>query len=137
MPAAQACRVALSPEARIVGAYAQNAKLQVAVVRITEARHLSFPISRELRRANPKYEDPWRVTASVTRMVTGQLSPELITFDRGWGAAACDDGTAMPEKGDAWVVYYLADEQGRANVLHSYPMSVALRSDLRLRDQGL
>lgn len=106
--------------------------MQVALVRISEARHLTFPVSRELRRRTPGYEDPWRATAFVTRLLVGQQSPELVIFDRGWGSSACDDGTSMPRKGDKWVVYYVSGDHGEADVLETYPLHVAMRADVRL-----
>ena len=61
---AQACRVFRSPEQRIKAAYAGHADLRVAVVRITDARHLLHPIIQKIQRLNAKYEAPRRVTAS-------------------------------------------------------------------------
>ena len=127
---ALACRIFQPPEQRIRDAYARNAELQVALVHVTEARHLSFPMRPELR--IPDDEMPWRVTASVNRLIVGNQSPELLVFDRGWGEAACDDGTMMPRTNDAWVVYYLRSPTGQADVLLSYPLQVALGVDPRL-----
>jgi hypothetical protein len=132
-PSAEACRVFRSPEQRIAETYTKGTELRVALVRIAEARHLTFPMSQELRRRIPGYEDPWRATASVTRMLAGEQSPELVIFDRGWGSSACDDGTKMPRKGDEWVVYYVPGRHGEAEVLETYPREIAMHADARLR----
>ena len=135
MQPAQACRVFRSPEQRIKAAYAGHADLRVALARITDARHLYHPIIQKLQRLNAKYEAPWRVTASVIKMIVGDGSPELLAFDRGWGSGACDDGTAMPRRGDLWVVYYTsASSIGAAQVLESYPLASASLVDSRLRE---
>ena len=132
---AQACRVFRSPEQRIKATYAEHADLRVALVRITDARHLSHPIIQKLQRLNVKYEAPWRVTASVIRMIVSDGSPELLAFDRGWGSGTCDDGTAMPRRGDRWVVYYTSSSSiGAAQVLESYPLASASLIDPRLRE---
>jgi hypothetical protein len=81
MHPAQACRVFRSPEQRIKAAYAGHADLRVALVRITDARHLYHPIIQKLQRLNAKYEAPWRVTASVIKMIVSDGSPELLAFD--------------------------------------------------------
>ena len=134
---AQACRIFRSPEQRIRDTYAGRADLRVALVQITEARHLSNPMVQKMQRLFPKYEAPWRVTASVVKILVSEGSPELIAFDRGWGSAACDDGTPMPRRGDRWVVYYTsAASIGTPQILESYPLKVALRADLRLRGNG-
>jgi len=135
MQPAQACRVFRSPEQRIKAAYAGHADLRVALVRITDARHLYHPIIQKLQRLNAKYEAPWRVTASVIKMIVSDGSPELLAFDRGWGSGACDDGTAMPRRGDRWVVYYTSTSSiGAAQVLESYPLASASLVDSRLRE---
>ena len=123
---AQACQVFKSPEQRIKAAYAGHADLRVALVRITDARHLSHPIIQKVQQLNAKYEAPWRVTASVIKMIVSDGSPELLAFDRGWGSAACDDRTAMPRRGDRWIVYYTSTSPiGAAQVLGSYPLASA------------
>ena len=68
-------------------------------------------------------------------MIVSDGPPELLAFDGGWGSAACDDGTAMPRRGDRWVVYYTSNSSiDAAQVLESYPLATALRVDPRLRD---
>lgn len=136
VPSAEACRVFRSPEQRIADVYARDAKLRVALVRITEARHLTFPRSQELRRHIRDYEDPWRATAVVVRILVGEQSPELVIFDRGWGSSACDDGTKKPRRGDEWIVYYSPGLHGEAEVLETFPAEIAMQTDTRLRDGG-
>ncbi|MEG3166262.1 hypothetical protein U1701_16850 [Sphingomonas sp. PB2P19] len=132
---AQACRVFISPEQRVKAVYAWRADLRVALVKITDAHHLSNPIIQKLHRLNAKYEAPWRVTASVIKMIVSDGSPELLAFNRGCGSAACDDGTAMPRRGDRWVVYYTSTSPiGTAQVLESYPLETASRVDPGLRE---
>lgn len=134
---AQACRLFRSPEQRVRDVYAGRPDLRVALVRVTDARHLSNPVIQKLQRINANYQKPWRVTAKVEKMIVSDGSPELVTFDRGWGSAACDDGTAMPRRGDRWVVYYTsATPIGSAQVLESYPLPVASRVDPRLHGKG-
>ncbi len=128
----------MSPEQRVENAYSKHPDLRVAVVSVTESRHLTSPVKgmeQTLRRLDTRYEAPWRATAAVKKIIVGQGSPELLVFDRGWGAAACDDGTTMPRRGDKWVVYYTSSSStGTANVLESYPLATASRIDATLRD---
>lgn len=136
-PSANACRVLQTPEKRIADAYAAEAELRVALVTVTEARHLSNPMTRRMQALFESYEAPWRVTASINQTVHGGDSPELVVFDRGWGAAACDDETPMPRPGDRWVIYYVADHEiGATKVILSYPLDTAKRVDPRLHGLG-
>jgi hypothetical protein len=133
---AQACRVMLPAERRIESFYQAHTDLQVAIVSIADARHLSNDIIRKLHSLHRGYEAPWRATALVTKMLVGRESPELVMFDRNWGSAACDDGTTMPRRGDKWIIYYTtASSIGMPIVLDSYPLSIALKADQRLRER--
>jgi hypothetical protein len=135
-PVANACRVFRSPEQRISDIYTRQPDIRIALVRIAEARHLSNDMVREINRIFPDSQMPWRATASVSKLIVGDESPELVIFDRGWGSAACDDGTKKPDPGDQWVVYYISDHSiAEAKVLASYPLGAALRADSRLTEK--
>lgn len=136
-PSAQACRAIKTPDQRIGEAYAREAELRVALVTITEARHLENAVVRELQRLHSNYEAPWRATASVSEVIVGTDSPALVVFDRNWGPGSCDDGTTMPQPGDRWVVYHVSDHSiSAAKVLESYPAAVAVLADPRLDLDG-
>ena len=132
-PSANACRVVRSPEQRISDIYISRPDIRVAQVSIIEARHLSNDMVREVNRVFPDSLMPWRATASVSELIVGDESPELLIFDRGWGSPACDDSTKKPDPGDRWVVYFIsAHSIAEADVLESYPLSIARRADPRL-----
>ncbi len=136
IPAAEACRVMRSPEQRIADAYASNPKLKIAVVRVTDARHFSSDTIREAQARLPDFEPPWRATAAVVRMIVGDVSPELIMFDRQW--TSCTVSTPKPRAGEDWVVYYNSDAPfGLPEVVESHSLADALRADPRLpKDDG-
>ena len=82
----------------------------------------------------PDYK-PWRVAALVTKMVSGDVSPELVVFDK--GSNSCDNGTKIPHEGEKWVIYYKANQFGRADeIVESYPLAVAIQADPRVRANG-
>ena len=133
-PLAHACRVFQTPEKRIAQAYAEDAELRVSLVTVIGSRHLTNPIIQMLQQRNRDFEAPWRAVASVDQVIGGNGSPELISFDRGWGPAACDDETPMPKQGDQWFVYYTQDNPiAAAKVKLSYPRGSATQDDPRLR----
>lgn len=133
-PVANACRVFRSPEQRISDIYTRQPGIQIALVSIVDARHLSNDMVREVNRIFPDSYLPWRATASVSKLIVGDESPELMIFDR--GQSNCDDGTKKPDPGEQWVVYYVSNGSiGMADVLESYPLSVARRADPRLTEK--
>ncbi len=76
---------------------------------------------------------PWRGVVAVKRVLVGQVEAQRFQIGRSGSTAACDDGIQPPKSGDFWIVY-LADDNGVIRVAHSYPLSIALASDPRLRD---
>lgn len=133
-PVANACRVFRSPEQRISDIYTRQPDIQIALVSIVEARHLSNDMVREVNRIFPGSYLPWRATALVSKLIVGDESPELMIFDR--GQSNCDDRTKKPNPGDHWVVYYISDHSiAEAEILESYPLNTALRADHRLTER--
>jgi hypothetical protein len=130
---ARACRVMQSTQQRISDLYSETKGIQVALIRIVEARHLSFPMMRKFPERFRSEEAPWRAAAIVTQVIFGEETPEILVFDRGWGSAACDDGTALPKRGDMWVAYYRSGAKGEAEVVATYPLRLARVADPRLR----
>ena len=131
IPAADACRVMRSPEQRIADAHAAHPNLKVAVVRITDARHFSTDMIREAQSRLRDFEPPWRATAAVVRMIVGEVSPELLAFDRQW--TSCAVSTPIPRRGDDWVVYYNSETVlGMPDVVESYSLGEARKADPRL-----
>lgn len=122
-----------SAQQRIFQVYSETKDVQVALVRIIEARHLSFPMMKKFPERFRSEEAPWRAAAVVERVILGEETPEILVFDRGWGSAACDDGTAMPNRGEMWVAYYQSTLSGEAKVIATYPLLVAQTADPRLR----
>ncbi len=130
-PAADACRVMRSNEQRIADAYGSNPKLKIALVRVTGARHFSTDMIREAQARLPDFEPPWRATAAVVKMIVGDVSPELLVFDRHW--TSCTVRTPKPRIGEDWVVYYNSDTPaGLPEVVESYSLADALDADPRL-----
>lgn len=94
---AYACRVAQSPEQHIARSYAANVISAVALVRIEDARY-----------TQPRVGDahPWSAESKVVRALRKSVPAARVTFERGWGSAACDDGHPRPKKGELWVIYF-------------------------------
>lgn len=132
IPTAEACRVMRSPQQRIADAYASDPNLQVAIVRITEARHFTSAMIRRAKASNREFMPPWRATASVVQMIHGDMSPELLAFNREW--TSCDIPTTKPRRGDRWVIYYKSSGlTDTPDVVESYPLAEARLADPRLR----
>jgi hypothetical protein len=72
---------------------------------------------------------PWQARATIERVLRGPRRSGAILFSRGFGSAACDDGTPVPGRGDRWVLYLSRDHRGGVVVNLSYPLAVALRED--------
>ena len=115
-----ACRVNLPPDRRLARGYAVQAISAVALVRITAAQY-----------TQPAFGDarPWRAFAKVKRTLHGSYAPRTLSFDRGWGSAACDDGRSLPKTGELWVIYFWTRGTGDQPVWQSYPLEVARRAD--------
>ncbi len=128
---AVACRIHLPTGQRIANAYLHAPSIHVAVVTIDRTRRLSIAALRA--RSVPESRLPWRASATVSRMVVGGQSPEIVVFDR--GVSSCDDGDEpMPDAGALWVLYYTpSDRMGVAEVIESYPLTVAMQNDSRLQ----
>ena len=134
-PAAEACRVMRSSEQRIADAYASHPNLKVAIVRITDARHFSTEMIRKAQARLHDFEPPWRATVKVVKVIGGQVSPELLAFDRQW--TSCTVSTPKPRRGDDWVVYYNSDTPvGMPDVVESYSLAEARQADPRLAQDG-
>ncbi len=124
-----------SPQQRIADAYASHPDLKVAIVRVTDARYFSTDMIRKTKARLPDFEPPWRATASVVKMIIGDVSPELVAFDRKW--TSCDEDTPKPRRGDEWVVYYKSESViGMPDVVESYPLTEAREADAHLRNNG-
>lgn len=116
----QACRVRLSAEANLHGAYEKGILSSVAVVTIIDAKYTQRPISDA---------HPWSATASVDLLLLGSFEPRTVTFERGWGSAACDDGHPLAQAGEKWVVYFWMNPERGQLVWASYPLEVASAAD--------
>lgn len=117
---AQACRVRLSAEERLHGAYEKGIFSSVAVVTIAEAKYTQQPISDA---------HPWSATARVDLLLLGSFEPKTVTFERGWGSAACDDGQPLAKAGEKWIVYFWKHPERGQLVWASYPLEIASAAD--------
>lgn len=117
---AQACRVRLSAEETLRGAYERGIFSSVAVVTIAEAKYTQPPFSDA---------HPWSATANVDFLLLGSFEPQTVTFERGWGSAACDDGQPLAKAGEKWIVYFWKDRERGQLVWASYPLEVASAAD--------
>lgn len=116
----QACRVRLSPEENLHGAYEKGIFSSVAVVTIADAKYTQQPISDA---------HPWSATANVDLLLFGSFEPNTVTFERGWGSTACDDGHPLAQTGEKWVVYFWKHPERGQLVWASYPLEVASAAD--------
>lgn len=116
----QACRVRLSAEENLHGAYENGILSSVAVVTIVEAKYTHQPISDA---------HPWSATANVDLLLLGSFESKTVTFERGWGSAACDDGHPLAQAGEKWIVYFWKHPERGQLVWASYPLEVASAAD--------
>jgi hypothetical protein len=121
---AGACRVQRSPEQRLASAYKLGLISGVALVRITRSDY----IRPRLGKARP-----WEADGDVERLLGGSYLGRSVSFRRGSGSAACDDGLPPPRRGELWVVYIGKGATTDRPVRHSYPLGIALAADPRLR----
>lgn len=120
----QACRVFFPPVERIAFGYERGAISAVALVRITKATYVSPPRGDA---------HPWRASAQVDQVVSGSYVGKRVSFVRGHGSAACDDGRPVPQTGEQWVIYFWKRAGGEYEVWQSYPAAVAMVADPRLK----
>lgn len=115
-----ACRVARSPEEKLKDGYSTGAISGVALVTIKSTKFVREP-----------YGDahPWAAAATIDQVVRGSYEAKTVSFVRGWGSTACDEGYAPPTPGDRWIVYFRKRPQGEQVVWASYPLRVASTSD--------
>jgi hypothetical protein len=117
---AQACRVRLSAEENLRGAYEKGIFSSVAIVTIVEAKHTQPGISDA---------HPWSATANVDQLLLGSLEPKTLTFERGWGSSACDGGHPLAQPGEKWAVYFWKHPERGQLVWASYPLQAASAAD--------
>jgi hypothetical protein len=122
----QACRFAQSAEDRLASGYASKAISAVALVRITKAGYIG-PAAGDAH--------PWRASATVLRVLRGSYAGHRLSFERGWGSSACDDGRPPPKAGELWVVYFWSRGPGDQPVWKTYPADVARAADPKIRAQ--
>lgn len=113
-----ACRVNPSPAARV------NRDFDAIVV----ARVVSAGYTGE---TGPDWR-PWTGTTEFRRSISGVPVPRVMKIGRSGSSAACDDGVLPPPPGEDWVLY-LDRHNGKLRVVQSYPLTMALRFDRRLR----
>jgi hypothetical protein len=115
-----ACRFSESPDVRIDRTYKAGIISSVAAVRTARASYVRKPLADG---------QPWRASANVERALTGQNRLRVVTFERGWGSAACDNRTHIARHSEQWVIYYWRKPDRTQAVWASYPAEVALRVD--------
>jgi hypothetical protein len=115
-----ACRFSESPDVRVDTTYKAGIISSVAVVRTARASYIRKPLADA---------QPWRASANVERVLTGQNRLRVVTFERGWGSAACDNRTHIARHGEQWVIYFWRKPDRTQAVWASYPAEVALRVD--------
>jgi hypothetical protein len=132
-PPAHACRINLPPKERLASGYAKGVISAAALVRISRAHY-----------SGEKYADayPWQASATVRRVLHGVYPARVVRFARGYGSAACEDGSPAPRVGEQWIIYFWNPGNGDQRVWQSYPAKVAFEADPRsatqaaLRDAG-
>lgn len=116
----EACRVRLSPQEKLNGGYAREIFSSVALVTIADAKYTGEAISDT---------HPWSATANVDHLLLGSFEPKTVTFERGQGSSACDDGHPLAQIGEKWIVYFWKHPQRGQLVWASYPLQVASAAD--------
>jgi hypothetical protein len=114
----------LPPAERIALGHDRGAISAVALVRITRATYVSPPRGDA---------HPWRAWALVDQVVSGSYAGKRVSFARGYGSAACDDGHPVPKAGEPWVIYFWKRATGEYEVWQAYPAAVAMVADPRLK----
>lgn len=117
----EACRVRLSAQEKLNGGYAKGIFSSVALVTIADAKYTREAFSDT---------HPWSATANVDHLLLGSFEPKTVTFERGWGSAACDDGHPLAKVGEHWIVYLWKHPQRGQIVWATYPLQVASAADL-------
>lgn len=105
-------------------AYEQAIISTVAIIRITKAKYTEPPMGDS---------HPWQASGIVENLAQGSHPSKSITFARGLGSAACDDGHPLPRVNELWAIYFWTTPEGAQQVWQSYPAAVALKADARLR----
>lgn len=118
--AVEACRVARSPEQRVADGYRSGAISAVAIVAVDRAQYTQPPSGDA---------HPWVASASVRKILRGSYGAETITFERGWGSAACEEEYPLPKAGDRWVEYLWRGADRNQAVWVTYPFDVAALAD--------
>lgn len=118
-----ACRVARSPERKLHDGYDRGVISGVAFVTVKFTKFISEPIADA---------HPWAADATIDQVVRGDYDAKTVSFERGWGSAACDEGYAPPTPGDRWVLYFWKQPNGEQLVWASYPFAVVSISDATL-----
>jgi hypothetical protein len=121
---AEACRSYRSPAQKLSDGYAMGAISAIARVTVEAASYSAAPFADA---------HPWSATATVVQLVRGTYAPKRLHFTRGWGAAACDEGYAVPKVGDLWIIYFTEQRNGDPIVWASYPVSIAADADMSLQ----
>ena len=118
--ACQACRVSLPPARRLALGYERGAISAIALVRIKQAGYTQAPFSDA---------HPWRASGTVERVLRGSYPHAVVSFERGFGSSACDDGRLPPKAGERWVIYFWKRGAGDQPVWLSYPATLAYAAD--------
>jgi hypothetical protein len=121
-----ACKRMDSPEQKLKGGYETGAIAAVALVTISSATYI---------RKSDGDAHPWRASANVSQVLRGNYASKSVTFERGWGSAACDDGEPAPKLGAKWAVYFWKKLDGTLAVWKTYPADVANSADPKLKER--
>jgi hypothetical protein len=69
----------------------------------------------------------------VEKVLVGAYASKHLSFERGWGSSACDDGRPAPKAGDLWVTYFWKRGPEDQPIWKTYPAKVAFAADPKLR----
>jgi hypothetical protein len=115
-----ACSVFVPPAGRLSNAHMKGFITAAALVRVLKAEYTSARISDA---------PPWQADALVEQILLGSHAGKVVSFQRGPGSAACDEGYPLPRPGQQWVVYFGSFPDGREVVRFTYPADVAFAAD--------
>jgi hypothetical protein len=116
----EACRAWRSPQQKLADGYRISAISAVALITIKTAEYTAEPSADA---------HPWSASAKIDRVVFGSYDGKSVSFGRGWGSAACDEGYPLPKPGDRWVVYFWKRPEGDQIVWATYPLAIASNAD--------
>jgi len=124
---ANACIVMIPLQERLEHGFSENVIKGVAIVSIKKAERIA---------TRAEGLEPFKASGHVIKRLKGKGLPDVIAFERGWGASACEWNTPpLPQEGDKWAVYLQKGKDGRFKPWLAMPLAEAKSVDMRFVSQ--